>query len=404
MKLPFWAVLIAGLALGLVAGCGGGGGGGGTSGSGGTTSQASVLTASVNLNGTNPSNLQVVLDGQPVDATISSDGAFSLQGVPSGSHVLDVVTRDGLRAGRAICDVQSGTPTTVPPISLTGTGEIAGTVQKKDADGTLEPLANVEVVARGNMAIMMRNGQETLAPEGDTSTTTLVWPPPPAVSYSAFTDDTGAYTMKGVAAGNYLVAVLVPGMTARQAFVSVEDGQTTTCDFTLSPIVEPGVGTVKGTVQGETSTTNATPNPIAGAVVRVIMSGAGWEPPASSTTTQSVAVVGSAATAAAASGSGSTSTGIAPAPILLHEFRTLTDAKGQYSLNVPAGEGKIVVWAPGYEPTTADLTLKAGDVAVKDFVLKILDIVPPSPPTSGSTSGGGTTGGGLTPPAPPSTG
>jgi len=288
--------------------------------------------------------------------------------------VIDVVRRDGFQAGRAVADVEPGENTEVPPIELVGSGQIAGIVSKRGESG-LEPLANVEVVARGDMVVIMADGTATLAPEGETGDVPLIYPPPPAQTYSAFTDESGSYVMKGVQAGMYLVSVAVPGFVPGQAFVSVEPGHTTAVDFILVPAIEPGVGTVKGTVTGETSADDSTPKPLEGAVVTVVMNGEGWEPPEPGEP-EPMPVIGSRAVAAQADAG----TSIVPPDTIWRRFRTLTDQSGQYSLNVPSGYGRIAVWCEGYVPVREGLTIKPLETVVKDFLLEALEITPVEPP------------------------
>jgi hypothetical protein len=68
-----------------------------------------------------------------------------------------------------------------------------------------------------------------------------------------------------------------------------------------------------------------------------------------------------------------------PPDIIWREFRTLTDAAGAYTLNVPSGRGVISVWAEGYAGASDSLTLNPRETVVKDFLLDLLPTTVESP-------------------------
>lgn len=378
MRLRLAGAVVLGLALFLaLVGCGGGGGGGGSSGGGsGGAAQAGTLQASVNLAGRSPFSLAIEIDGKPVNVAVGDDGSFTISGLPAGEHVVDVIADGGFAAGRSTFTITPGAEVVLPPIDLIGAGQIAGLVSKKTSAG-LEPLPGVEVVARGDVIVILDGGSAVLAPEGGSPSQPLIYPPPPGVSYSAFTDETGSYVMKGVQPGNYFVTVVVPGLTPGYAYVTVRAGRTTPCDFILEPAIEPGIGTVKGTVVEDVGNLAVVPAPIAGAEVIIIMDTGPQPVPLPP---ESPPPAPPSLDAAQAGGGDSPYDGAVPPPIWWGRYRTVTDANGQYSINVPSGRGAMWVWAEGYEPGYSELTVYPNETTVKDFALRRLELPPQPPP------------------------
>jgi hypothetical protein len=352
---------MAGLAvLGLIwlAGCGGGGGGPGKQ----PTAGAGTIQGSVQLAGQDPQNLQVMVDGVQTDATVGADGRFVVRGVRPGRHRVQVISRDGLTAGDAEVDVDPDEPADTGPIQLYRAGRITGMVFKEE-QGQRTPLAGVEVVAQGEVPIVMQGS--SAAPEP------LIYPPPDfkGPTYSAFTDQDGVYDMRGVNPGPYLVAVVVPGLEAGEAYVWVEPGQTTVADFVLRPAIEPGVGTVQGTVRGESPASApaqaGSPIPLEGAEV-VVRLGQPWKPPRPGP--EPIPILRPGRPRA------QQTENARPVPIgRWGIFRTLTDKEGHYSLNVPSGHGEMGVWKDGYQPEQRAVDILPNQVRVEDFLLKLLE-------------------------------
>lgn len=358
-------------------GCGGGGGGGTN-----TNAQAGALQGAISLAGRSPSSVEMKIDGVPVEATVNEDGSFEMPGLPPGEHVIEVVADDGLCAGRATFTIQPGRLIKLPPIELKGTGKIAGVVSKKTESG-LQPVAGAEVVARADVMVIQDDDGAALVPADAGNSRALIYPPPPGLMYSAFTNDDGTYVMDGVAAGNYFVTVMVPGFEPGWAYVEVEEGKTTSCDFVLEPENKtwPAVGTVRGTVLGECEDASSSPAPIAGAEVVITMR----EPvPVPLPPIRPRPPVAAREDRDGDDGGSEPPYGgddwppdepIVPPPIIWGRYRTLTDNNGQYSLNVPEGYGTIRVWAVGYEPARDRLFVEANKTVVKDFVLKLAEWV-----------------------------
>lgn len=366
MRSSFALIASAAVILLVLAGCGGGGGSAPLSGV--TPSSVGTLSAAVSLQGVSPSSLTVEVDGEPVTSPVSADGSFTVPGLAPGDHVVDVIGSSGMQAGRATFSITAGgTSTLAAPIPLSGSGIITGTVVSQAGTGPSIPMPGVQVTARADLRIMSAtNGSSTLVPTSDPSSP-ITFPPPPGQTYTAITDTNGAYKMTGVASGWYLVSAMVPGYLPAYAWVLVTADATVEADLVLTPTTTTGgVGTVQGTVTG-TDSTGAT-NPIEGATVTVAM-GAAWVPPSP----PSLPIL--------STGSPTTPTILPPPDVAVGVFRTLTDATGHYSLNVPAGNGTASAWAQGYAPSSQSITLASGATLLVNFLLKVLPDVPPGPPT-----------------------
>ena len=360
--------LVAAGALLVLAGC---------SGSGGTThTQGGVVRGTVNLGGASPASLNVLVDGRPVNVHIGSNGAFAVPGLPAGEHVVDVVSDDGMNAGRATVVADDGSTVDIEdPIDLEGAGQIAGFVVKQ-IDGAEEPLAKVEVVARGGLVWIMTGGGQTLTKEGSTDAQPLIYPPPEGEgeeTYSAFTGDDGSYLMKGVKPGSYLVAVTVPGLTVGEAWVYVDANRTAVADLQLREAIEPGVGTIEGTVTGQPA--SGDPVALEGAVVSLSYPDGGYEPASTAP-----AILGTAQAGDPGQGD------VMPPDIIWEEFRTLTDQAGHYSLNVPSGYASVSAWADGYSWEGADVTIQPRETLTQDFLLTFWEDVV-EPPDGGGAGG-----------------
>lgn len=385
-------MLVIGItAVCLLAGCGGGNDGA----IGPPVNGMGSAIGRVNLGGQAPTGFQVLLDGAPAPVPVQPDGTFVLPNIPAGEHVVHVVGPDGMHGGRVEFTVAEGGTTEVPPIELTLGGQIVGIVTKRDENG-LTPLAGVEVTARSDiMWIAGREGGLTVAPAQASGPMPLIYPPPEdSVSYSAVTGEDGSYAMKAVQPGSYLVTVVVPGLTGGQQFVWVEPGRTAVADFTLEPVVEPGVGTVQGTVYSVDST--GVEKPLEGATVQVSLDHPWRVPPPVRPIEVPVYLTlpagpGAEGSAPPAGGSAGSEVGVAPVrppDIYWQVFTTLTDHNGRYSLNVPSGRCTVSAWALGHESLTRSLVVQPRTVHTQDFRLRVVEVQPlPVPMPEGRLQG-----------------
>lgn len=368
-----WLVVASLLLPALLVGCGGG---------------SSVATKPPGTGGTvvgqltgasNPENFSIYVDGNPIAATPAPDGSFRILNLPPGRHTVGLIADSGMMGGYTVVEVEPGETTDAGEIIPAPGGQIAGMVMKQEADGSLTPLAGVEVLADPQVYVIMGGA---VRPE--------IYPPPPRdprlVQYKAITDERGSYLIPAVQPGDYVVTVSVPGLVQGMQWVYVEAGHTAVADFQLQEAVEPGVGTVQGIVQGKNSDGELVP--LEGALVTITVS-APWEPirpdPLPVSDLPSAAQARLMAKAQQAGGGGQGPSGgdgavIVPPPYFFQQFQTLTDARGHYSLNVPSGHLTIEVWMEGYNWVSEPITVQPRETLTKDFVLEPWEIVEPPQP------------------------
>lgn len=364
-------VVIVAVSVSVMLGCGG---------NSGTVSQPpgqehGVVTGTITVEGGSAEGYQLLLNGAPVPATLQPDGSFTITGVPEGTHVLDVIGPDGMSGGRAEFSTAPGQTVPLPPIETRLGGQIVGMITKLE-EGVLTPLVGVEVIASSEAMWILDE------PMSDESSRPLIYPPPPGRTYSAYTTEDGSYRMRAVMPGPYLVTVAVPGLTTGTAFVYVSAGRTAAADFTLEPVIDPGVGTIEGIVVGVESDGAATP--LEGALVEVSMDG-GWRPPQPEPILLPPEFApDTPGSAPGGEGGSGPDVGIVPPEIYWNVFSTLTDSRGRYFLNVPSGRGHIRAWKPGYEGDGRRVTVQPGETLTESFRLRrVRDVVVPPTPGPG---------------------
>ncbi|NSW57611.1 MAG: hypothetical protein HPY44_16495 [Armatimonadetes bacterium] len=378
------ALSLAVLVLAIMAGCGGGG----DEATPPANNQTGVLTGSVDLNSGSPENCRLLLNGTELPVGVNPDGTFRIPNIPPGEHVLDIIGPDGTEAGRSEFEIEPGEVIILPPIRPLPAGQIAGLVIKNE-NGVWVPAVGVEVVARSDLLwIMDDEGKPTIAPDGTSADSSpnaggantapavpFIYPPPPGVSYSAITDDTGSFVMRAVQEGPYFVTVAVPGYLTGEAFVYVSPGQTAVADFQLWPEKDPETGKIVGKVMGVKL--DGTRAPIAGASIEVRMDQPWFLPPPEPIELPpdirpDLPVAGGAD----ATDPGGC-IGIKPPIIDWRVFSTVTDENGEYSIEVPAGVRVVSAWAWPYEWAEQRVVVPLNGVVRADFELKELDFEEP---------------------------
>lgn len=315
------------------------------------------------------SNYVVLLDGQEVPATLQADGSYLIEGVPPGQRRVAVVARDGMVGGYATVDVPRNERARAPDIMPRPGGQIAGIVSVIE-DGTLRVLEGVEVTARPAVVI----GRDEAETPG-------IYPPPDELeTYSAFTDSRGSYVIPAVPRGEYVVTVHAAEMMSAWQWVWVEALSTAAADFRLHPMVEDGVGTVRGIVYRLTSARERVP--IGGAKV-TITTESPWEPGGPIEMPP-----GPPAAEPGRDGDGEEN-GAHPGwpgpdvvimPPWIDMVSTITRADGSYTLNAPAGRATIEVYMPGYASVWRDIVIVAEETLNINFELRPWNEVPPPPP------------------------
>lgn len=311
------------------------------------------------LQASNATDYQILVDGQPLQIRCAADGSFVLPHLPAGSHTVSFVGRSGMAGVHIRVNIAPGKTSDIGSVTPSIGGQIAGLVTRREDDGSLTPLAGVEVIADPSAPEFIIMGQSSSRAARPRPAEQLV--------LRAITDERGSYVIPAVPEGAYVVTVNVPGLEQGVAYVWVSPGTTAVADFQLVPAVEPGVGTVQGHVCAQTE--NGV-QPLEGALVEVFAE-RGWKPRPRPVPLPEPApphilnLVPPGATA------------IVPPPYVISRFATLTAADGSYCLNVPAGYLQMSVWAEGYEPAFDSFTLKAGEVITRDFTLQPGEAGPP---------------------------
>jgi len=347
----------------VMAGCGGSSGQAVT-----PEPQGGVITGQITNTDGAADSYSIYVDGQLMQAKPARDGSFRIENVPEGDHVVSFVGENRMSGAYVNCRTRAGQETTVGDVETVVGGQIVGMVTQIEEGGGLKPLAGVEVIADPDV-YWIQDDDGTPPVPGE-----KVYPLPPrdgsAVQFRAFTDERGSYLMPAVPSGSYVVTVNVPGLEQGVNWAWVEAGRTAVADFQMRKAIDPGVGVVSGTVYGVSSDSDARV-PIAGATVEIMTDGGPWRPIPPDEPVRPMQRDGAA---------------IAPPPYEFEVFRTLTDAEGHYSLNVPSGHLNIFVWAEGYEVEFEWFTLRADERVTKNFVLKEWDF-PPVPPGPGPGPG-----------------
>lgn len=324
--------------LGLV-GCGGGGG---------NVNPRQTGQVTGTLSAANPASYQIMLDGAALDVRPAADGTFAIPNLPAGSHTIAFVS--GLVGIYLPVEVDPDKTTDVGEVVPVQGGQIAGLVCRRDDDGTLTPLAGVEVLA---------DPEPIYEIMGSTSPAQVETREGDSLSYKAITDENGSYVIPAVPEGAYVVTVNVPGLVQGVAYVWVGAGSTAPADFQLVATVEEGIGTIAGHV---TAVLEAGNQALAGALVTITSDG-GWQP----VPPTDPVILPDAIRSLGVAPPG-TDCIIAP-PYIFNQFSTLTASDGSYTLNVPSGHLQISVWAEGYEDAYDSLTLQPNETVTRDYAL-----------------------------------
>lgn len=371
------ALLLAAMLAVALTGCGGGG----STGTNPTVSGA----ATGQVQGANASSFGLVLDGHRLTATPSATGAFTIPDLPPGRHNLAVVGAGGMVGAHCTFVIGAGQTINLGDLAPTEGGQIAGMVSSVDDQGNLTPLAGVTVLADPNPIYYGGGGGVVGGGTGTGGPSTagrVTVKQADTVTLSAVTDANGSYVIPAVAAGGYAVTVSVPGLEQGVSYAWVSAGQTAACDFQLKTAVQPGVGTVSGTVLGIIPRGAPPPPgmpttaPLVGAWVSVSVD-TPWQPigpPVPMPLPTPMMGMPSMPPGAIA---------IMPPIYRFDTFTTLTDQAGHYTLNVPAGHLSVTVWAENYAPTGESFTLQAAETQTKDYTLSYAGLpMPMAPPAA----------------------
>ena len=284
-------------------------------------------------------------------AKTNGSGSYTVEGLPAGEYLVSVDI-EGFES-ESLMTYVSPFSTTPGDIQLhaadpTAKGVMTGTAYLIADDGQKSPVAGVLV------RLAPRDYPDPVQPLpgeaiGSNGAPVDVYPSSGrSHSYReryTFTDETGAYSLDGIPAGDYLAVAVRPGLEVDQKPVTITASGTTTVDFELQ-LRRPRVGTIEGRV---VSSENGAP--VANAHVSLLHGpvpmpgeypdgtvGGGYSPPGS--------VVGGAGSPPSGGG-GSGGIYIVPDEF---DFYARTDAEGRFRMRAPAGEVLVDVYAEGFLP------------------------------------------------------
>lgn len=230
-------------------------------------------------------------------------------------------------------------------------GQIAGFVVLRTSRGEV-PLAGVQVVARSDEVWIQRPDNPPAAADAQ------IYPPPPGSYYTATTRADGSYIMRGVRPGDYTVTVLSASFASVELPVTVRAYRTSVADLVLRRNGARRTGIIWGVVRGKKR--GQRPRPISGAEILVLPEGPYPSVPQP---------------ALARSPGSADNQVVVPPPDDI--YRTVTDARGRYEIEVPAGPATIYVSADGFAPQHRFIRVPAGRRVRQNFLLRELgEIVP----------------------------
>jgi hypothetical protein len=331
----------------VVAGCGGGDNPPVNTNTGGVQGQ---------INGGNTAGYELMLDGQRLSLTPDQQGNFSIPNLPPGNHTIAVVGGGGFSGAHVGFVIEPGETIDIGDILPEPGGQIVGMVSRSDGNGSLTPLQGVEVIADAEPVYVM---------DGETGVPAPMPPRDPgSLQLRAITDANGSYIIPAVPAGSYVVTVSIPGLVQGMNWVYVSPGTTSAADFQLLEAIEPGVGTVMGTVLGVDLGGNSAP--LEGACVTVT-AGDNWRPtPPDQPFPLPVEALAKALVPKQA-------TSMMPPLYDFRQFSTLTDSQGRYSLNVPSGYLSLTVWAENYQAAWDSFSLQPGETTERSYTIQYWD-------------------------------
>lgn len=316
----------------------------------------------------------LLLDGQPVPGALTADGNYTIENVTPGEHRVAVVSRDGMEGGYATVQVRDGERARAPRIVPELGGQIVGIVTVVE-DGVMRALEGVEITAQPAIMLLDRPAQG--GPDADRP---VIYPPPDDLpSFSTFTDADGSFMVRAVPQGEYTVSVAEPSMEGTWQWVWVEAGHTAVADFTLRPVIEPGIGTVRGRVL---ATQGGLTAPAMGA--RVTITSDTWWGPIGPPEVPPEPPLPMNDSEGGRSGAGAPPAPDADAiaPPYYNSVSTLTNQNGEYELNAPSGYASIEVYMPGWAPVWEQIRIMPGETLTRSFELEDIEdwTEPPPPP------------------------
>src|SRR5687768_120006 len=305
----------------------------------------------------------------PVRATkTNSSGSYTVDGLPSGEYLISV-SKTGFET-ESLMTYVSAFSTTPGDIQIHvadagAKGVMSGTAYLISDDGQKSPLAGVLV------RLAPRDYPDPVQPLPGEAVGSNGAPidlyPASGRSHTyreryTFTDETGAYSLDGISAGDYLAVAVRHGLEVDQKPVTITASGATTVDFELQ-LRRPRVGTIEGRVVNSENG-----QPVANAHISLLHgpmpmpieypdsgTGGGYSPPGSG---------GGGSPGNVGGGSG----GIYIVPDEF-DFYATTDADGRFRMRAPAGEVLVDVYAEGYLPAEQTVQVPLRGTATVEFRL-----------------------------------
>ncbi|HZQ51577.1 MAG TPA: carboxypeptidase regulatory-like domain-containing protein [Bryobacteraceae bacterium] len=326
---------------------------------GATTTQNFSLTAAAGtVSGTVSNSGGTAISGATVSysggsTTTASNGTYTLSNVPAGI-VNFTASATGYQSSIQSVTVAANTTTTQNFTLATAVGTLSGTV--KNSAGTA--ISGASVSYTGGSTVTAANGTYTLSnvPVGTVNLTASAagyQSSTQAVTVAANTTTTQNFTLS-TAVGTISGTVTNSGGTAISgATVSYSGGSTTTASngtYTLSNVPTGTVSLTAAATGYQSSTQTITVT-------------------ASTTTTQNFTLSAAVGTISG-SVTSSAGTAISGATVSYSGGSVTTGANGTYTLsNVPAGAASVTAAATGYQSSTQNVTVTAGNTTTQNFTL-----------------------------------
>lgn len=292
--------------------------------------------------GLEPSDYTMVFDGYDLGINPNPNGTLDLRGLPSGTHLLSIVSQDERIGFHRVVDITSGGGLNLGQINLGIGAVISGRVERQ-IGSTVVPLAGVRVAAAYGGAGLLAAGAG--AP--------LVFPPTEATPtvVMSFTDANGNYRLGPCQFGEWLVTAAYPGLSADVTFCTVASGSSATDqNLLLKPAATSPPATIRGTVTREGG--GALPYSLVNADLRTAL-----VPPMDADRVRAL----------------SSQTGVtfmAEPWFRWRSIATETTVAGAYDFEVPPGAMDVYALKYGYKAKTAEFTLGSAAVQVIDFALQ----------------------------------
>ncbi|MEI7834010.1 MAG: carboxypeptidase-like regulatory domain-containing protein, partial [bacterium] len=259
--------------------------------------------------------------------------SFLLNNVPPGVHTL--VAKTSNRASAIVVTVAEGRETNVGQVILRQSGQISGIVTVAVA---LTPIADARVTVT----------EKVLTVTNET----------PHPVRTAHTSNTGSYTVDGLPAGEYIVAISKDGYSTTTLDLTVAVAATTVGDAQLTA-VDVATGSVKGVVSG--SSADGTVFPLGGAFIILVPNNGPTPPPVPTVPQPARALDGKRNVVSQY-----------PVDPIWKEYYSYSADDGSYQVDgVPAGVYSATAMRPGFDSVTSPVTVVAKETATLGFKLAL---------------------------------